>query len=71
MTEPDRHAAKLALEAEPNLAFEHWDEYWRKVHGPKFAYAGPGTQNDSVLRYDQVHRLASGPSSWFRPPIVP
>lgn len=68
VTQPDRHANRLALEPDPNLAFEHWDEYWRKVHGPKFAYAGPETQNDSVLRYDQVHRLASGPSSGFRPP---
>lgn len=65
---PDRHPSALALEADPNRAFEHWDEYWRKVHGPKFAYAEPGTANDKVLRYDQVHRIASGPSSAFRPP---
>lgn len=66
--QPDRHAQQLALEPATNLAFEHWDEYWRKVHGPKFAYEEPGTQNDSVLRYDQLHRLPSGPSSSFRPP---
>ena len=30
----------LALDGDPNLAFEHWDEYWRKVHGPKFAWDG-------------------------------
>lgn len=66
--QPDRNTQALALEPEPNLAFEHYDEYWRKVHGPKFAYAGPNTQNDKVLRYDQVHRLPSGPSSSFRPP---
>lgn len=65
---PDRHPSALALEPDPNRAFEHWDEYWRKVHGPKFAYEGPGTANDKVLRYDQVHRIASGPSSAFRPP---
>lgn len=65
---PDRHPEAVALEPDPNLAFEHWDAYWRKVHGPKFAYAEPGTQNDRVLRYDQVHRVASGPSSGFRPP---
>lgn len=65
---PEQDVDKLALEPQPNLAFEHWDEYWRKVHGPKFAYAGPETQNGAVLRYDQLHRLASGPSSWFRPP---
>jgi hypothetical protein len=65
---PERHPEAVALEPDPNLAFEHWDEYWRKVHGPKFAYEEPGTQNDRVLRYDQVHRVASGPSSGFRPP---
>lgn len=68
VTQPDQHASRLALEPDPNLAFEHYDEYWRKVHGPKFAYAGPDTQNETVLRYDQVHRLPSGPSSYFRPP---
>ncbi|GEP07251.1 EthD domain-containing protein [Methylobacterium oxalidis] len=65
---PDRHPNVLALEPDPNRAFEHWNEYWRKVHGPKFAYEEPGTQNDRVLRYDQVHRIASGPSSDCRPP---
>lgn len=68
VTQPERNANRLALEPDPNLAFEHYDEYWRKVHGPKFAYAGPDTQNETVLRYDQVHRLPSGPSSSFRPP---
>lgn len=58
----------LALEGEPNLAFEHWDEYWRKVHGPKFAWNEPGSSSDLVLRYDQVHRIAGGPSSAFPPP---
>ncbi|MDW8847777.1 EthD domain-containing protein [Erwinia sp. MMLR14_017] len=68
VTDPEHHSDRLALEAEPNLAFEHYDEYWRKVHGPKFALAGPDTQNETVLRYDQVHRLPSGPSSSFSPP---
>ncbi|QJW96732.1 EthD domain-containing protein [Frigoriglobus tundricola] len=57
-----------AIEADPNLAFEHWDEYWRKVHGPKFAYEEPGASTEAVLRYDQLHRLPAGPSSTFRPP---
>ncbi|RZK22206.1 MAG: hypothetical protein EOO56_09360 [Hymenobacter sp.] len=65
---PDAEPAEIALEADPNLGFEHWDEYWRKVHGPKFAYEEPGTNNEPVLRYDQVHRIAGGPSSYFRPP---
>ncbi|SNR81494.1 EthD domain-containing protein [Hymenobacter mucosus] len=67
---PDTEPAEIALEADPNLAFEHWDEYWRKVHGPKFAYEEPGSTSEPVLRYDQVHRVAAGPSSFFRPPYL-
>ncbi|WP_419729587.1 EthD domain-containing protein [Lichenicola sp.] len=65
---PDLHPGRLALEPDPGLAFEHWDEYWRKVHGPKFAWDEPGSSSELVLRYDQLHRIASGPSSFFRPP---
>lgn len=65
---PNWRAHALALEGDPNLAFEHWDEYWRKVHGPKFAWDEPGSSSNLVLRYDQVHRIASGPSSAFPPP---
>lgn len=65
---PNWRPGALALEDNPNLAFEHWDEYWRKVHGPKFAWDEPGSSSALVLRYDQVHRIASGPSSCFPPP---
>ena len=65
---PEDHPERLAIEPEPNLAYERWDEYWRKVHGPKFAYEEPGSSSQLVLRYDQLHRLPSGPSSAFRPP---
>ena len=65
---PNWRPHALALEGEPNIAFEHWDEYWRKVHGPKFAWDEPGSSSAAVLRYDQVHRVASGPSSFFPPP---
>ncbi|MBW3130324.1 EthD domain-containing protein [Hymenobacter profundi] len=67
---PAAEPAKIALEANANLAYEHWDEYWRKVHGPKFAYEEPDTDNEPVLRYDQIHRVAAGPSSYFRPPYL-
>jgi hypothetical protein len=67
---PDAEPAEIALETDPNLSYERWDEYWRKVHGPKFAYEEPGTDNEPVLRYDQVHRFAGGPSSYFRPPYL-
>lgn len=65
---PNWRPGALALEGNENLAFEHWDEYWRKVHGPKFAWDEPGSSSARVLRYDQVHRIASGPSSFFAPP---
>lgn len=65
---PDWRPHALAIEGDPNLAFEHWDEYWRKVHGPKFAWDEPGSSSELVVRYDQLHRIASGPSSAFPPP---
>ena len=65
---PERDPGRLALEGDPNIALEHWDEYWRKVHGPKFAWDEPGSSSELVLRYDQVHRIAGGPSSTFAPP---
>ena len=70
VVKPDRHPDQLALEGDTGLGFEHWDEYWRKVHGPKFAYEEPGSTSQFVLRYDQVHRVAGGPSSYFRPPYA-
>jgi hypothetical protein len=68
VTHPEQRPEALAIEPDPNLAFEHWDEYWRKVHGPKFAWNEPGSSSELVLRYDQLHRIASGPSSFFPPP---
>jgi hypothetical protein len=65
---PNWRAGALALEGDPNLAFEHWDEYWRKIHGPKFAWDEPGSSSELVVRYDQLHRIASGPSSGFSLP---
>lgn len=65
---PNWRPHALALEDNPNLAHEHWDEYWRKVHGPKFAWDEPGSSGELVLRYDQLHRIASGPSHFFPPP---
>lgn len=65
---PAWRSGALALEGDPNLGFEHRDAYWRKVHGPEFAWDEPGSSSAGVLRYDQVHRLASGRSSGFPPP---
>lgn len=62
--------ATVAFEADANLSYEKWDEYWRKVHGPRFTYEeGPNDKSMRVLlRYDQIHRLPGGPTSLFAPP---
>ncbi len=67
---PDHHPSALALEPDQNHAFEHWTSIGARCTGPKFAYAEPGTTNDKVLRYDQVH--GSPPDLLgFRPPYGP
>lgn len=69
---PDADPSALAFEPNPNLAYEKWDEYWRKVHGMRFTYEdGPDDKSMAVmLRYDQVHRIPGGPTSHFPPPYV-
>lgn len=71
--DPSQYGDKLALETNPNLMFEHWDEYWRKIHGPKFCHkeGAEDISTDLVMSYNQVHRLASGPSSLYPPPYRP
>ena len=62
-----------ALESEAELRFEAFDQYWRKVHGPKIIHVdGPSDHATQVLmRYEQQHRVTSGPSSAFHPPYLP
>lgn len=54
-----------AFESDPNLNFEKWGEYWRKVHGVRFVHAEEADDRslERLLRYDQIHRIAAGPSS--------
>ena len=73
VSDPVKEAGTLALETDPNLMYEHWDEYWRKIHGPKFIHKD-NEHDDStnyVMLYNQVHRLTGGPSSQFMPPYPP
>ncbi|SEJ90397.1 EthD domain-containing protein [Sphingobium sp. AP50] len=58
---------------DPNTSFEQWAEYWRKVHGVRFTHAEDPEDNslDHLLRYDQIHRMAAGPSSQFPQPYSP
>lgn len=70
VAEPDKTPEKIALEQDPNLMFEHFDEFWRKVHGPRVVYQDG--LDDEMLKtaraYYQIHRLPAAPSSAFPPP---
>ncbi|OLP54395.1 hypothetical protein BJF92_19345 [Rhizobium rhizosphaerae] len=63
-----------AFEPDPNINFEHWGEYWRKVHGVRFLHPDEADDRKSIdllLRYDQIQRLAPGPASLNPPPYRP
>ncbi len=73
--DPTADPGANAFEPDPNLNFEKWGEYWRKVHGVRFLQtedAGDRTV-ERLLRYDQIHRVAAGPTSLaplpYRPPV--
>lgn len=74
ITDPAADPSANTFESDPNLNFEKWGEYWRKVHGVRFLH--PDTADDKkiidrLLRYDQIHRLAPGPTSLNPPPYRP
>jgi len=54
-----------AFEPDPNLNFEKWGEYWRKIHGIRFLQTEDADDHsvERLLRYDQIHRVAAGPTS--------
>lgn len=63
-----------AFEPDPNINFEKWGEYWRKAHGVRFLHpdeAGDRVTIERLLRYDQIHRAAPGPTSLNPPPYRP
>ncbi|MDX7990738.1 hypothetical protein [Xenorhabdus littoralis] len=65
IVDPSENPSDNAFEGKPNINFEHWGEYWRKVHGARFIH--PETDVDvsileKLIRYDQLHRLAAGPT---------
>jgi hypothetical protein len=70
IADPATDAAANAFEGDPNLNFEHWGEYWRKVHGVRFIHAEePDDRSlERLLRYDQLHRFAPGPTHTGAPP---
>jgi hypothetical protein len=66
-------SAANAFEPDSNLNFEKWGEYWRKVHGERFIYHDGVDQANllKLLRYDQIHRFAPGPTDTSSPPYFP
>lgn len=63
----------LAFDSNPYHVSEKWNEYWRKIHGMRFTHKdSPDDKSMALmLRYDQVHRISSGPTSFFPPPYQP
>ncbi|MBD1552476.1 EthD domain-containing protein [Pseudomonas typographi] len=70
IADPAADAAANAFESNSNLNFEHWGEYWRKVHGVRFIHAEePDDRSlERLLRYDQLHRFTPGPTHTDAPP---
>jgi hypothetical protein len=71
--DPSANPKVPALESDPELRWEAFDEYWRKIHGPKIIHVDGPSDHVTVglLRYEQQHRVASGPTSAFHPPYLP
>ncbi len=63
----------LALTERPQWEWEAFDEYWRKMHGPKILHVdGAQDRQTGVLHYYlQQHRIPGGPSSSWAPPYRP
>lgn len=72
LRDPAADPAANAFEADPNINFEKWGEYWRKVHGVRFVHMDdPDDRSlERLLRYDQLHRFPAGPTSLTPPPYV-
>lgn len=73
IADPAADPSAHAFGGDPNLNFETWGDYWRKVHGVRFLHTeDPDDRSlDKLLRYDQIHRIAAGPSSSSPPPYQP
>ncbi|MGF6985263.1 hypothetical protein QFZ99_004740 [Paraburkholderia atlantica] len=68
--DPAAEAKNLAFESDANVNFEHWSEYWRKVHGVRFTHVEEDSDEslERLLRYSQLHRFAAGPTNTDQPP---
>ncbi|SEA86011.1 EthD domain-containing protein [Variovorax sp. YR216] len=70
--DPAANPSAIALESDPNISFEKWGEYWRKVHGVRFTFADEPSDKtlDVLARYDQIHRIPAGPTMANSPPYL-
>ena len=68
--DPSNEASENGFERNPNLHFEHWGEYWRKVHGVRFTHVEETDDLtlERLVRYEQLHRFAPGPTHTDSPP---
>ena len=48
VADPASDPSDNALEPDPNLNFEKWGEYWRKVHGVRFLHADEATDRKAI-----------------------
>ncbi|WP_436595874.1 EthD domain-containing protein [Pseudomonas aeruginosa] len=74
LVDPAADPTANAFAPDPNISFEQWGEYWRKVHGVRFLHPDEVDDRktiDLLLRYDQIQRLAPGPTSLNPPPYRP
>lgn len=74
LVDPAADPTANAFAPNPNISFEQWGEYWRKVHGVRFLHPDDDDDRrtiDLLLRYDQIQRLAPGPTSLNPPPYRP
>ncbi|WP_266064058.1 EthD domain-containing protein [Brucella intermedia] len=74
LADPTVDPSANAFAPDPNINFEQWGEYWRKVHGVRFLHPDEADDQkiiDLLLRYDQLQRLAAGPTSLNPPPYYP
>ena len=73
IADPGADPTVPALEAEPELRWEAFDEYWRKIHGPKIIHqeGSADVVTQLLLRYEQQHRIPGGPTSAKAPPYAP
>lgn len=64
---------RLALTDKPQLEWEAFDEYWRKVHGPNILHVDGAEDHQTGLLtyYLQHHRVPAGPTSARPPPYSP